>query len=257
MERIELGHKSFLTFDKLREAGVLHFTSTKQGWGNDGLARFTGDSPEVYGSFRLELAHAFKLSPEQLIFPRQTHSNQVQLVSQPTETADLAETDALITNQPNICLCVQTADCVPILLFDPVQQVIAAVHAGWRGTVSKLVSKTIHEMQRSFDTFPEDIIAGIGPSIHLHVYEVGKDVIRAVRENFTEHRNLLKPAMADGKAYFDLWAANKALMVEAGIPEDQVEIMGLCTYSHESLFYSARRDGVATGRMVSGIMLSE
>ena len=112
-------------------------------------------------------------------------------------------------------------------------------------------------MQHHFDSVPEDILAGIGPSIHLHAYEVGQEVIQAVRESFDNHRELLKTSLEEGKAYFDLWEANKSLLLAAGVPEDQIEVMGFCSFSHEELFYSARRDGVDTGRMVSGLMLQK
>ncbi|WP_159517523.1 peptidoglycan editing factor PgeF [Sunxiuqinia indica] len=236
--------------------GLVHFTSTRTGWGGDGKSRFTGDEPKVYQSFREELALGLKILPSQLVFPRQVHGSKIEVVTEPAPEG-IADTDALVTNQPNLCICVQSADCVPVLLFDPVQRVIAAVHAGWRGTVAQVVSKTVHTMQLYFDSAPEDILAGIGPSIHLHAYEVGEDVIQAVRESLDNHRQLLKPSIEEGKAYFDLWGANKSLLLAAGVLDENIEIMGFCSFSHEQLFYSARRDGTDTGRMVSGLMLQK
>ncbi|WP_430972535.1 peptidoglycan editing factor PgeF [Sunxiuqinia rutila] len=257
MECIQHGEKTFLKFRKLTDSGVFHFSSTRKGWGGNGQSRFTGDQPETYQSFRQELANAFQLEAKQLVIPRQVHGKRVVVVNELTVPGDLEETDALITNQPQCCICVQTADCVPILLYDPVRRVVGAVHAGWRGTVQKIVSKTVHEMQRHFNTQPEDLIAGIGPSIHLHAYEVGDEVIRAVREKLPNYRELLKPATTPGKAYLDLWEANKSQLVMAGVLEEQIEIMGFCSFSHQALFYSARRDGIDTGRMISGIMLAK
>ncbi|MGQ7868006.1 peptidoglycan editing factor PgeF [Sunxiuqinia sp. sy24] len=257
MECIQHGEKSFLKFRKLTESGIFHFSSTRKGWGGNGQSRFTGDPPERYQSYRQELANAFQFDPAQLVIPRQVHGTRVAVVNELTVAADLDETDALITNQPHCCVCVQTADCVPILLYDPVQQVVGTIHAGWRGTVGKIASKTVYEMQRHFNTMSEDLIAGIGPSIHLHAYEVGEDVIRAVRERLPNYRKLLKPSTSKGKAYFDLWEANKSLLMTAGVPEEQIELMGFCSFSHQSLFYSARRDGTDTGRMISGIMLAK
>ncbi|MGV8091871.1 MAG: peptidoglycan editing factor PgeF [Mangrovibacterium sp.] len=255
MEVVDIGQKSFLKFKNLKQSGVFHFTTTKSGWGKDGQSRFTGDEKESYQSYREELARALGICCQQLIFPRQAHSDRIVVLDHPVNNAEIAGTDALITNQHGLCICVQTADCVPILLYDPCEQVVAAVHAGWRGTVSKIVAKTIHRMQLQFDSEPEDLIAGIGPSIHHHVYEVGQDVIIQVRENFSNFRELLKPSIHEGKAFFDLWAANKNLMVASGMKEKNIEVMGLCSWSHESLFYSARRDGAVTGRMATGIML--
>ncbi len=256
MKKFGVHGKIFYQFNLLDVPGLVHFTSSRPGWGGNGKSRFTGDEPEVYQLFRDELARGLKILPSQLVFPRQVHGSKIEVVTEPV-TGDIAGTDALITQQPNLCICVQTADCVPVLLFDPVQQVIAAVHAGWRGTVSQLVSKTVHAMQLHFDSAPEDLVAGIGPSIHLHAYEVGQEVIQAVRESFDNHRQLLKPAVEEGKAYFDLWEANKSLLLAAGVPEEQIEVMGFCSYSHKELFYSARRDGADTGRMVSGLMLQK
>lgn len=255
MNNTRVGEKYFLKFSKLTEAGVFHFTSTKQGWGKDGKSRFTGDSPELFHTYRQELALALKMDTAQFVFPRQVHGDRVEVVRNPAGP-DIPATDALVTNVPGICVCVQTADCVPVLLFDPVQKVVAAVHAGWRGTVSKIVAKTIHCMQLYFDSEPEDLWAGIGPSIHSHVYEVGNEVIDQVRSNFDNHRSLLIPSVNDNKACFDLWEANRQIMISAGLHEERIEVMGYCSYSHDSLFYSARRDGPDTGRMVTGIMLA-
>jgi YfiH family protein len=254
MEVQDIGQKSFLKFKNLNQLGVFHFTTTRQGWGKNGYARFTGDKAESYQPYREELARAIGISRQQLIFPRQVHGHRIVVVDHPV-SSEIAGTDALITNRQGICICVQTADCVPILIYDPRQQVVAAVHSGWRGTVSKIVAKTIHRMQLEFDSEPEDLISGIGPSIHHHVYEVGQDVVVQVRDNFQNFKELLKPSVHEGKAFFDLWGANKTLMTESGMKEENIEIMGMCSWSHDWLFYSARRDGAATGRMATGIML--
>ena len=246
-----------MKFDNLSEAGVFHFTSTKEGWSEGGHARFTGDHPDEYQTFRKELATSLKLDEQQFLFPRQVHGTHIEVIDGPVNTSSLPDTDALITNQPDICICVQSADCVPILLYDPIQNVVGAVHSGWRGTVNKIATKTIYKMQMEFDSMPEDLLVGIGPSIFMHAYEVGSEVINPVREKFANYRHLLRPSAEKGKAYVDLWEANKTLLLNTGVPLENIEIMGFCTYSHEALFYSARRDGAKTGRMASGIMLSK
>lgn len=189
-----------------------------------------------------------------MFFPRQTHSNHVEIIRKPANELAIPDTDALITNQPGICICVQTADCVPILLHDPVKNVVAAIHAGWRGTVEKIVCKTLKIMQTEFDSNPVDVWAGIGPSISQQYYEVGEDVIYRVNKQFEDALKLLKPS-ENKRAYFDLWKANQHLLVQSGVSYNQIDILGLCTYFEESSFFSARRDGADTGRMVSGIML--
>ena len=255
MKKLKAASKVFYQFDSLLEEGILHFTSTKTGWGNDGRCRFTGDSAEVYAEYRRELAESLELKQAQFIFPRQTHSNHVVVVQKSTEALDIEDTDALVTNERGLCICVQTADCVPVLIYDPVQKVIAAIHAGWRGTVGGIVEKTVARMQNVFQSDPADLLAGIGPSISTSNYEVGEDVILAVQKNFSNHDELLIPSGKQGKAYFDLWKANESLLVRAGLSAQNIEIMNFCSYGKGEEFFSARREGAHTGRMVTGIMI--
>jgi YfiH family protein len=256
MRKLIQGRLSVFKFESFRKyKDITHFITTRDGWVSGSKPRFTGDQESVYSEFRKELAVSGEWETGQFIFPRQTHSDHVEIVSGNGETT-LADTDALITNVPNLFVCVQTADCVPILLFDPVKKVVAAIHAGWRGTVSKIVLKTVSKMTEKMGCQPTDIIAGIGPSIHMHAYEVGPEVVKAVEEAFSNSPALLKPSLNEGHAYFDLWEANQTTLAEAGIPEGNIEIMGLCSFEHAGLFYSARRDGTDTGRMVSGIMIN-
>lgn len=255
MRKLIQGRLSVFKFESFRKyKGIAHFITTKEGWVSGDKSRFTGDDALDYAEFRKELAASCELDSGRFVFPRQTHSDHVAVVSSGNNHT-IANTDALITNEPGLFVCVQTADCVPILLYDPQKRVVAAVHAGWRGTVSKIAMKTIRQMTEKFDCQPSDIVAGIGPSIHMHAYEVGPEVVEAVAANFSNSSALLKPSLKNGHAYFDLWEANKTVLEEAGIPEENIEVMGLCSFEHPDLFYSARRDGADTGRMVTGIRL--
>ncbi len=255
MKKVEIDNKQFLQFDSFLQSDILHFTSTKPGWVGDGKCRFTGDQPEEYEAYRRELAEALDLTVEKLVFPRQSHSDQVRVISGPRSVQKLNDVDAVITNVPGLCVCVQTADCVPILLFDPVQKVIAAVHAGWRGTVSKLVEVTVERMENEFGCDPADLLAGIGPSVSQANYEVGLEVIAKFKLAFKQADEFFMPSVNAGKAMLDLWQANKRLLIESGVPEKQIEVGGLCTVEDQDLFFSARREGIQTGRLVSGIML--
>jgi hypothetical protein len=243
----------FESFKKYKD--IAHFITTKEGWISGNKPRFTGDQEADYSGFRKELAISCEMKVEKFMFPRQTHSDHIVEVTSGTDSTTISGTDALITNEPGLFICVQTADCVPILLFDPQKKVVAAVHAGWRGTISKIATKTVQQMTEKFDCQPTDIHAGIGPSIHMHAYEVGPEVVEAVKSNFSNSPALLKPSLNEGYAYFDLWEANQTVLMEAGIPEENIELMGLCSFEQADLFYSARRDGADTGRMVSGIRL--
>jgi YfiH family protein len=257
MRKMIQGRLSVFKFESFkRYKNIAHFVTTKEGWISGIKPRFTGDKEADYSGFRHELAVSCESNAGQFIFPRQTHSDRVVIATSGTTVTTITSTDALITNEPGLFVCVQTADCVPILLFDPEKKVVAAIHAGWRGTVSKIAMKTVQQMTEKFGCQPTDIVAGIGPSIHLHAYEVGPEVVEAVEANFSNSSWLLKPSLNEGKAYFDLWEANQTVLIESGIPEENIEVMGLCSFEHSDLFYSARRDGVDTGRMVCGIRLS-
>lgn len=256
MRKMVQGRLSVFKFESFKKyKNIVHFITTKEGWVNGNKPRFTGDSEDIYAGFRHELAVSCEAEESSFVFPRQTHSDRIAVVNFENFANTIDDTDALITSEKGLFICVQTADCVPVLLFDPVKNVVAAVHAGWKGTISKIVGKTVAKMTETFGCNPADIVAGIGPSIHMHAYEVGPEVVEAVEANFSNSPALLKPSMNNGHAYFDLWEANQTVLLGAGIREENIEVIGLCSFEHADLFYSARRDGSDTGRMVSGIRL--
>lgn len=236
-----------------RFENVIAFTTTRNTFIENGAPRFTGNSSKKPDDNRGKLAEILGIPPDGLVFPRQTHTSCVaEIYGLPEE--ELQETDALVTNQPGICLCVQTADCVPILLFDPKQKAVAAIHAGWRGTVKKITAEAIQKMEISFQSKPENIMAAIGPSIGPEVYEVGEEVVDAVLETVpnaekTLHRN------SSEKFHLNLWEANRQILLNSGLTSDNIYIQGECTFQFNEKYYSARRNGIETGRLVSGIML--
>jgi polyphenol oxidase len=228
------------------------FTTTKQTFDIENI-RFTGDSTETTEYNKRQLTARLGIHSNQLIFPRQTHTNCVAEILDIPET-ELKETDALITNQPGICLCIQTADCVPILLFDPAKKVIVAVHAGWRGTVSRIVEGTIQKMIQQYNSSPENILVAIGPSIGPEIYEVGDDVVKTVKKSIPNSEITLSRNNT-GKFHFNLWEANKQILLENEILTENIEILGECSFQNNHKYFSARKSGIETGRMVSGIML--
>lgn len=202
---------------------------------------------------KAKLAEALALEVGQMVYPDQTHSNCVADVQEVPDTF-FSETDALVTNQAELCLCVQTADCVPVLLFDPKAKVIAAVHAGWRGTVGGIVENALSKMTTNYGASAENIVAAIGPSISPEIYEVGDEVVAAARKSIpnvetTLHKN------GKGNYHFNLWEANRQLLLKSGVMQQNIQVLGACSFSEAEKYYSARRDGVETGRMVSGIMI--
>lgn len=249
-----MDNNNFIRYSIFSDINQLEaFTTTKSSLPK--VPRFTGDDSRIYFNNRKELAALLGTKVEQLIFPRQTHSNTVCEVPSVPDV-EISATDALITSNAGLCLCVQTADCVPILLADPEKRVVAAVHAGWRGTVGKIVVKTVQKMQRDFGCDPAAIRAAIGPSIGPDVYEVGTEVVGAARKAIPGAENTLR-LNASGKFHFDLWEANRRLLAQEGVLADRIQVLEACSFSEKDNYYSARRDGVNTGRMVSGIMLRE
>jgi polyphenol oxidase len=168
--------------------------------------------------------------------------------------SELKETDALITNQSGICICVQTADCVPVIIYDSAQQIISVVHSGWRGTVNKIVEKTVQKMIDNYGSNAKNMYAAIGPSIGPNAYEVGNEVVEMVKQNFTHSEKLLTMNNS-GKFHFNLWEANKQLLQASQVPSDNIEILGECSFELADKYFSARRDGIETGRMVTGIYM--
>ncbi|MFA5035224.1 MAG: peptidoglycan editing factor PgeF [Candidatus Margulisiibacteriota bacterium] len=230
----------------LKRPEVTHFFSTAAA-GN--LSYYVGDDPANVTANRQRLTKTLNLS--NLTTAQQVHGSQLVIVTQGMggrgshdHESAIPETDALITNLPDVCLMVQVADCVPILLYDPIKRVIAAVHAGWRGTVANIAGKTVGAMRQAFGSSPADIIAAIGPSIGACCFEVGEEVrLAAVK--------LPSSLLKDN--HFDLWGANDYWLKEAGV--NKVETSRLCTSCNNDQFFSYRKSGGKTGRSGAGIML--
>ena len=183
------------------------------------------------------------LSLESLALPRQTHSDHVVWVREAGRPED---TDAVITDVPGLCVCVKTADCIPVLLYDRHRHIVAAVHAGWRGTVARIVTKTLQKM----GSVPTDVFAIVGPGISQEAFEVGDEVYESFREAAFPMEEI---AMRKGKWHIDLWQANRWLLETAGVQD--IHVSGICTYKNSAQFYSARKEGIGTGRNINGIII--
>ena len=186
---------------------------------------------------------------EELALPRQVHSDNVLWMH---EAGRPEATDAVITDQPGLPVCVKTADCIPVLLYDTRQRIVAAVHAGWRGTVSRIVQKTVRQMH---PLDPKDLHAIIGPGISLQQFEVGDEVYEAFfAAGFPMERIARRFPSSNGKEawHIDLWDANRFLLQELGV--DEIFVEGTCTRASED-FYSARRETINTGRNYNGIVI--
>lgn len=161
--------------------------------------------------------------------------------------------DALITRTPNVCIGVTTADCVPLLFYDPQKNVIAVAHAGWRGTCARIAEKTVKSFIEKYNSDPSDIFATIGPSISAEVYKVGAELIENFKNAGFDLSEIVK--MKDEAFFLDLWKANHLSLENAGILSEHIEIAGICTFTQHEKYFSARRLGIKSGRMLNGIML--
>lgn len=231
---------------------LLTFTTTKDDL-SDPLPRFSGRHDHKAEKNRQELAQKVNILAETMVFPEQCHTANISVIDN-IPAGVLSEIDGLVTSQQNVCLCIQTADCVLVLLYDPANKVIGAVHAGWRGTLSGITREIVSKMIRGFSCKPQNIFAVIGPSIGPEVYETGDEVAALFAEKFNSD-DAVVIRKASGRHHLDLWRANELLLLSMGIPSSQIENPGLCSFTKSDQFFSARRDGIETGRMVSGIMI--
>lgn len=183
----------------------------------------------------------------QLVISKQVHANKVYVASAPGITVGY---DALITNKPNVFLAISIADCTPILIYDTKNKVVAAIHAGWKGTVAKIVTNTLQKMQETYGTNGSDCKAYIGPCIGYTNFEVGEEVAQhfdAAFKKFDEQKQ---------KWFVDLKSTNKKQLIDFGLIDENIEVSPYCTVKDENLFFSHRRDKGLSGRMMVAIGLN-
>ena len=234
------------------------FSTTRHGGYGEGLyasfncTHYCGDNPEHVAKNREILCSLLPEQPVRLVVPRQTHTTNVRIVTDAISEEELQDVDAVVTDLRGYCLCVSTADCVPVLLYDQEKQVVAAIHAGWRGTVGRIVEKTIEVMKMQYGTKGEKIVACIGPSISLDAFEVGDEVYTAFAEAGFDMNRI---ARKYEKWHLDLWEANRMQLLSQGVKEENIEVAGVCTFQHHEDFFSARRLGIKSGRILSGIQI--
>lgn len=262
---------SIFQFGKLSVFNELvHFISSRKGGISEGnfsslnIGFHVGDDNFRVLQNRRILSDAIGIDLMKFTFANQCHSSNIAIVNDNSrgkgaleiDTA-LFNTDGMITNVKNLCLCVQVADCVPVLLYDPVEGVIASLHAGWKGAARKIVQEAIRKMVQNYGSRAENIYAGLGPSNGPCCYEVGDDVCREAKAAFGSVKDIIKPSTTPGKHIFDQWEANTRQLREAGVPEGHIEVSGICSQCHADTFFSARAGQGITGRYMAGIMLKK
>lgn len=247
---------------------ISHFITTREGGVSRGAyasmnpGRFSGDDADSVRENLERLSAAIRLPADRIIAPFQVHRDEVRVLSEEflaldpvSREAYLSGADALITRLPEICVAVATADCVPVLLYAPDVRAVAAVHAGWRGTVLRIVEKSVRTMVDRYGCDPSQMLAGIGPSISREAFEVGDEVVDAFREAGFDLAPIVSRDPESGKAHIDLWECNRRQLLDAGLSAPHIEVSGICTYTHSDRYFSARRLGIRSGRLLSGIFL--
>ena len=262
-------------------AGVVAFSSTRHGGCSTGnyasfnINRYCGDSEDDIRRNREALCLVLGIDDDRLIMPHQVHLTKVATIDEAfmTLTATkrqeaLEGVDALMTNLRGVCIGVSTADCIPILLYDHAHHAVCAIHAGWRGTVRRIVEKTVETMTQGYGTQPQQLVAQIGPGIHLESFEVGDEVYDAFAQAGFDMEQISKkfPASDCGSKFFtlhssllpykwhiDLPACNRLQLLDAGLLPQNVKVSPVCTFQQADDYFSARRLGINSGRIFTGI----
>jgi YfiH family protein len=209
------------------------------------LSYKVGDDPENVVENRKRLFGSLGFSESECAIPHQCHSSNVQVVSRP----GVYETcDGLITEVARLPLVVTVADCLPIVLFDPVKQVVGLVHAGWRGTVQGIAAEAVGLMVKHCGATANDMVAYLGPSAGVCCYEVGGDVAQLFSLDEIDQRN--------DSLYLNLKKSNANQLIGCGVKEDNIEVAASCTVCNPQLFHSHRRERNLSGRMMAVVSLN-
>lgn len=248
-----------------KHPNVFQLTTGRKGGVSDppyhffNLGENTSDHPEsVRDNMQLLTSEiSEKVKMHHIILPVQVHGVKVVRIDEAffdssgqNQKESVADCDALITNLPGVFIGIRTADCVPVTILDARGKTIATVHAGWRGIVNGIISKTLKMMNvdRNFDAF----FCGIGPCIEGDVYRVGQEVVNAVSKVVSDEAVCLRK---DGHYYLDLKKAAYYQLVNGGIQKQNIEISPFCTFKNNDVFYSYRKAKGNTGRFLTGMML--
>lgn len=252
------------------ECNISHFVTTRHGGVSIGSyatmnpGEYGGDDLAFVRMNRQLLSDAIGISSGRIFVPFQIHEAEIgcidsSFLSLPStlQKQEMYGKDALVTDVPGVCIAVSTADCVPVLVYAPDKIVVAAIHAGWRGTVKQIVAKTIGYMVSRYGCDPSLMLAGIAPSISKEAFEVGDEVVEAFRATEIDMNRIMERNVETGKAHIDLWEANRIQLLQSGLPSGHIEVSGICTWQHHEDFFSARRLGIESGRILSGIMIKD
>ncbi len=262
MRRSEYHGVVFYQFENLsRRGGLVHGVFSRRGgvsappFDTLNVGSTVGDDLANVLINRQRMAEALGMRDEDMRTVWQVHGADVVVIrGRGPQEWPPPQADGILTREIGLPLVMRFADCVPILLYDPVQRVAGIAHAGWRGTVAGAGAATVRTMCDAFGSRPADILAAIGPSIGPCCYEVGEEVVAQIREVFGDREELFHAANGKGPR-LDLWAANRLALEQAGV--EQIEVAGICTACRKDEFFSHRAEAGRTGRFGVVIMLKE
>lgn len=237
--------------------GVTAFSTTRQGGCSTGnyaafnINGYCGDDEVHIAANKVALCSLLGIDSNRLVMPHQVHDCVVRRIDGPQQGV-IEGVDAVMTDVPQLCIGVSTADCIPVLLYDSTHRAVSAVHAGWRGTVLRIVQKAVETMRDTYGTAPADLQAVIGPGISLDSFEVGDEVYN----QFLSAGFDMQPiSRRDAKWHIDLPMCNRLQLMEAGVPADHIQMTNICTYQQYDRYFSARRLGIQSGRIYTGILI--
>ena len=258
----------YTTSDLFTQAGgVIHGFSTRLGGVSGGylaslnLGTNRGDDPAAVRENYRRFFDALGADLSHIVMSKQIHSDHVRTVTTADIKTDLFapegyETDGLITDIPGVPLVIFSADCIPVLLYDPVRRVIAAVHAGWRGTASGIVLKAAQSMIGHYGCRPEHLLAAIGPGISKCCFETHADVANAMMDALGMHALPYLETLPAGKFRMDLKGLNAQWLINLGVPKERISISGECTACHPERYWSHRVLGDQRGSQIAVLQLS-
>jgi len=204
---------------------------------------------ERFLTAKANLASQLSVFERDVYFLNQVHDKEIRVIEENTPN-DILSYDGLMTNCTEKLLVTCYADCVPLLFYDPVKNIVASVHSGWKGTIKRIGAEAVNKMQEVYGSNPEDVMVGIGASIGPCCFEVGEEVYREFE------LKIPVGAFEDkGKYFVDLWNANIEILLQAGVKRENIECKGICTCCHHDKYYSYRSGDKETGRFAAFIML--
>ncbi len=237
------------TFTTLADLPVAAHVSTRHGgvspepWRSLNFSVLRGDDRERVSENRRRLAAALGLRAEDFVHCRQVHGTGIAKVGWEDAGALMEGCDGLITDVVGLPLSLVFADCVPLLIYDPVHHALGVVHAGWRGTVNGAATALLWALQAAYDSDPTQVRVALGPSIGPQSYEVGPEVVTLATAHLPHPDALFSyPNGTEHHPHFDLWQANVQLLVEAGVPAAQIEVSGIDTAQNTADFFSHRAE---------------